>query len=395
MTTTTSRTKPTMDNIRDLTPDPRNRRKHNPRNVGMLVESLQAVGAARSIVIDEDGTVLAGNATLDAATQAGITNLQVVDVDGQTVVAVRRSGLSDAQKRALALYDNRVAELAEWNVEQLKLDAVAGLDLQPFWTEAERIKLLGTNARPGRTDPDAVPDSRATSIKTGDCFALGAHRLLCGDATNADDITGVLGGERAALCLTDPPYGIGEAYQSFDDTPDHLAALIGQFVPLVRRHAACVLLTPGNRHQRLYPPPDWTLCWFLAAGTGVNPWGFTCWHPVLAYGADPYLAKGLGSRPDGLAKTESAENALAHPCPKPVGVWAWFLERGSPTRGERVLDPFCGSGTTLIACEQLGRACRAVEIEPRYVQVAIDRWEAFTGSRAEKVGEVLQHGQAS
>lgn len=128
---------PKPTDIKDLTPDPHNRRTHTPRNLGMLVDALQTVGAARSIVIDEGGQVLAGNGVLEAAAEAGITRLQVVDTDGQTLVAVRRRGLSEEQKRQLAIYDNRVAELAEWNIEQLRLDAVAGLDLKPFWTEHE------------------------------------------------------------------------------------------------------------------------------------------------------------------------------------------------------------------------------------------------------------------
>jgi hypothetical protein len=112
----------------------------------MVVEALQAVGAARSIVIDEDDVVLAGNATLDAAAEAGITKLHVVEADGETIVAVRRRNLTAEQKRALAIYDNRAAELAGWNVEQLRADDAAGLDLQPFWTDAERVRLLGPDA---------------------------------------------------------------------------------------------------------------------------------------------------------------------------------------------------------------------------------------------------------
>src|SRR5688572_20032022 len=104
-----------MNHIKDLQPDPRNRRKHNPRNIGMLVEALQKVGAARSIVIDEAGEVLAGNGVLEAAGEAGLTKLQIIEADGETIIAVRRTGLSDAQKRELAIYDNRTAELAEWN----------------------------------------------------------------------------------------------------------------------------------------------------------------------------------------------------------------------------------------------------------------------------------------
>lgn len=106
-----------IETLADLTPDPRNARKHNPRNVGMLEKSLNEVGAARSIVIDENGVVLAGNATIEAAGRAGIERVQVVDADGETIVAVRRTGLTQTQKTRLALYDNRTAELADWDAE--------------------------------------------------------------------------------------------------------------------------------------------------------------------------------------------------------------------------------------------------------------------------------------
>lgn len=108
-----------ITHIKDLLPDPRNARKHNPANIGMISDSLQEVGAARSIVIDEKGMVLAGNGVLEAAGAVGITKLQVVDADGETIIAVRRKGLTAKQKKRLALFDNRTGELADWDTEIL------------------------------------------------------------------------------------------------------------------------------------------------------------------------------------------------------------------------------------------------------------------------------------
>jgi hypothetical protein len=378
----------TPTHIKQLKPDPHNRRQHTPRNLGMLADALHAVGAARSIVIDETNEILAGNGVIEAAATAGITKVKTIDVDGETIVAVRRRGLSPDQKRDLALYDNRTAELADWDLEQIKADLDDGVDLSAFFTDDELSGLMADlDGEPhgGLTDPDDVPEPRATDITPGDLFELGDHRLLCGDSTKAEDVARV--NRRAVdLCLTDPPYGVGESYESYTDTPDALKALVSGFFHLARQTAQRLLLTPGNKNSRLYPEPDWTLCWFVPAGTGRNPWGFTCWQPVLAYGSDPYLAQGKGSRPDALNHTESSDSTLDHPCPKPVGVWSWFLERGSANKGESVYDPFLGSGTTIIAAEQLGRTCYAIEIEPQYCQVTIDRWEAFTGKTAVKVG---------
>jgi hypothetical protein len=149
-----------ISHIGDLVPDPENRRKHNPRNLGMVVDALHQIGAARSIVIDEDNVILAGNGVTEAAAEAGITKVQVVDVDGSTLVAVRRRGLTPEQKRALAIYDNRTAELAEWNAEQLKADMDAGLSLQPWFSEQEAEALL-----------DAANDP-ANAVGTGESKSL-------------------------------------------------------------------------------------------------------------------------------------------------------------------------------------------------------------------------------
>jgi hypothetical protein len=122
--------------------DPHNRRSHPARNVDMLATALSHVGAARSIVIDESNEVLAGNGVLAAAAQVGITKLHVVETDGNTLVAVRRTGLTPDQKRQLAMYDNRTAELAEWNLTQLQADLAAGADLTPFFFDQELEALL-------------------------------------------------------------------------------------------------------------------------------------------------------------------------------------------------------------------------------------------------------------
>lgn len=167
--------------LRDLTPDPDNRRKHNARNVGLIVDALHRVGAARSIVIDEHGTVLAGNATVEAASEAGITKVQVVDADGETIIAVRRRGLTAEQKRDLALADNRAAELATWDPEQLRADVDAGLNLSAFWSDTELADLLGADAPVPKFQPEApahrldrlVPD--ATCPACGHQFRQGAR----------------------------------------------------------------------------------------------------------------------------------------------------------------------------------------------------------------------------
>ena len=131
-----------IDHIGQLKPDATNRRQHNPRNIGMIAASLNEIGAARSIVIDEHDNILAGNGTIEAAAQAGIERLRVIDADGEEIIAVRRSNLTDAQKRRLALFDNRTAELAEWDVDQLLADVTEGLDFEGMFQPYELAALL-------------------------------------------------------------------------------------------------------------------------------------------------------------------------------------------------------------------------------------------------------------
>lgn len=209
------------------------------------------------------------------------------------------------------------------------------------------------------------------------------HRILCGDSTSLEDVDMLIAGEKVAVCLTDPPYGLADTkseknkYDQHDDTKDELAKIIGGFLPIAQKTAPVVVLTPGTTNHRMYPAPTWTMAWFVPAGTGVGPWGFCCWQPILCYGKDPKLAKGKGSHPDAIVHTESAEK-LGHPCAKPLNFWQWLVERISE-KGEVIFDPFAGAGTTIIVCENTGRRGRSIEISPEYVAVCLQRFKDAFG----------------
>ncbi|MDQ3653670.1 MAG: hypothetical protein M3457_01145 [Chloroflexota bacterium] len=140
-----------MAHISDLNPDKFNARRHGQRNLDLIADTLQRVGFARSIVVDEDMTILAGNGVIEAAAQIGIDRVQIVDADGETIIAVRRSGLTDEQKRRLALADNRAAELAEWDTEVLAAMVAAGTDMRGMWSDDELAALM--------QDEPAAPDA--------------------------------------------------------------------------------------------------------------------------------------------------------------------------------------------------------------------------------------------
>ena len=182
------------------------------------------------------------------------------------------------------------------------------------------------------------------------------------------------------VAITDPQYGVGEAYESGVDDLSSVGLALHALTYL-RGTAKRVALTPGIKHLFEYPKPDWCGCFFYPAGAGLNPWGFTCWQPILFYGKDPYA--GQGSRPDSTASTESAEKN-GHPCPKPIGQWKWLINRAT-LPDELILDPFCGSGTTLKAAKDLGRRAIGIEIEEKYCEIAAKRLSQevfkFTGDR--------------
>lgn len=157
-----------------LTPDPRNARRHTDRNLATIEAALREVGAARSIVVDEDGTVLAGNATVKAAASAGITSVRVVEADGSELVAVRRSGLTPEQKRRLALFDNRAAELAEWDAGMLAA-LEADTDLSGLWTDDELAEILARNEPPDVAFPE-YDESAAEQVAWATCPECG-HRF--------------------------------------------------------------------------------------------------------------------------------------------------------------------------------------------------------------------------
>ena len=359
--------------LASLRPDSRNARRHTDRNLATITRSLREVGAARSIVVDEHGVVLAGNATVAAANAAGIARVRVVEADGTELIAIRRIGLSDAQKRRLALFVNRAAEQAEWDPAIL-----AGLtddtDLADLWEEDELADLLAApvTAFPVEpiTDPDVVPDPPTDPVtRRGDRWFLGDHVLVCGDASSIDDRERLLQGERCDLLMTDPPYGInaprmtlGSGRKAFHRGDwDHQRLPIGQFLVLATH--ACIW--GGNYFADVLPVTNHWLAWHKK-NDGLSFSEFElAW---TTYGKQTRL----------LSHHWSGERK-EHPTQKPVAVIAWAIDLAPPST--TVLDLFGGSGSTLIACQQLGRRARLMEIDPRYCDATVRRWEAITGGK--------------
>ena len=181
------------------------------------------------------------------------------------------------------------------------------------------------------------------------------------------------------LVLTDPPYGIGVDYESYDDTPIGLDDLIRTVFPLFLSAAPVVALTPGITNVTRWPPSRWILAWVQVNAQGARGyWGFNEWQPILVYGTDPFLSRCLGARPD-VIKTVANPDGLSrwaranHPCIKPLPSWRKILARLAPPGVQTIVDPMMGSGTTLDAAKRVGLTAIGIEIEEKYCEIAAKR----------------------
>ncbi|MGH2535113.1 MAG: DNA modification methylase [Thermomicrobiales bacterium] len=404
--------------------DPRNARTHSERNLALIEQALREVGAARSIVVDEAGTILAGNATVAAATQAGLTHVRFVEADGTELVAVRRTGLSPEQKRRLALLDNRAAELADWDTAILAALA-EDTDLSGLWSDDEIAALMAREPAPVTplTDPDSLPEVLDDPITTpGDLWLLGRHRLLCGDATNAEDVRRLMAGARAPLMPTDPPYLVnyqgGNHPQSWSNRPvvkdkhwdDYREGDGAAFFSAFLRVALDEALTATPALYQFHASARQALVEEAWKQNGLLVHQQLIWvknrailthshfmwqHETCFYGwvqgtpprrTPPAnattvwtVAPAGGESASPVAETDAASGL--HPTQKPVALIRRMVEYHT-LPGEAVYEPFAGSGTALITCELTGRVCHALELAPAYCDVVVRRWEQLTGQQA-------------
>lgn len=401
------------DTIAILKPDKKNRRKHNERNIGMIVNSLQQVGASRSIVIDEDNNILAGNGTVEAAQLAGIERMRIVDADGEEIIAVRRTGLTDEQKRRLALYDNRTAEIAEWNLEQILEDVNEGLTFDGMFGKAELDELLRDLKPAGDGDAEPKMDRAAElnekwQVKTGDLWQIGSHKLVCGDCTDKLVVERVMGGEKATMVFTDPPYGvsIGEKNRllnSFQKSgrnltdieadsmaPDDLGKMLLNAFKLVKEQltddASVFVCSPSLGLMMMMMmmmnaglEVKHVLNWVKNAPTfSLGRLDYDYQHePILFTWNKTHKRYKRGFKTT-IWNVNKPRHSPDHPTIKPVELPTNALLNHSD-ESDVCYDPFLGSGTTMVACQNLHRKCRAIEISPNYCAVILERMQDAFG----------------
>jgi len=386
--------------IDSISLDPANVRRHPDRNIQTIVASLKRFGQQKPIVVTKEGIVIAGNGTLQAARHLGWKQIEIV-----------RTGLTGSEATAYAIADNRTAELAEWDDDALA-QTLAALQIE----DEELAKATGFDdadidamLAPDEVTEDEVPEPPVDPItKPGDLWNLGEHRLLCGDSTKTDDMARPMAGAKADLWLTDPPYGV--AYESAgrrgkdnqhkeienDSRPlDEMAKFWEQAASLAYQSCsgsssyywfACQGGDQMMMMMMSISRAKWRVRHELIWVKDQMVFGRCDYH----YKHEPIL---YGWKQDGTHQWNADRKQVSvlefarpkrsdeHPTMKPVDLVAYLL--GNNTKiGESVLDTFCGSGTTLIAAEQLGRKCYGMEISPAYCDVIVKRWETLTGKKA-------------
>ena len=385
-----------------LLPYARNARTHSDEQVSQIAASIREFGWTNPILIDADGGIIAGHGRLLAARKLGMAEVPTITL----------AGLSETQKRALVIADNKLALNAGWDDGLLAVELQALIDegyeaAITGFSDAEIERLIASAAATasGLVDEDEIPEAppHPTTLP-GDLWILGRHRLICGDATQADVVARLLGAVRPHLMVTDPPYGV-------------------DYDPEWRERAGVNTSTAAKGKVLNDDRADWREAWALFPGDVAYVWhaglfagtvgesliasGFKLRSQIIWDKGQLVLSRGdyhwqhepcwyavrgkghwSGDRKQttvwAIAKPQKSETG--HGTQKPVECMRRPIENNS-SPGQAVYEPFSGSGTTIIAGEQSGRSVYAVELNPAYVDIAVERWQAFTGSTATLEGD--------
>ena len=399
--------------VAEIVPYSRNARAHSDMQIAQIVASIQQFGFTNPLLVDENNALIAGHGRLAAAQQLGMPQLP----------AIVLAGLSDAQKQALRIADNKLALNATWDDALLRTELAdlrdVGFDLALTGFGEDELGALFADANAGLTDPDDVPEAPAEPVtQLGDVWLLGRHRLVCGDATSEVDVSLCLAGVRPHLMVTDPPWGV--SYEPGWRVGLHRTKRDGS--PLDKPAYAALGKVENDARS------DWRDAWALFPGDVAYTWSpagttqIDHYNSLVAAGFEirmqiiwrkPHFALGRGDYhvqhepcwyavrstahwqgdrsqttiwdiTSGVGFTtqkEGKDKRTGHSTQKPVECMRRPIENNS-SPGQAVYDPFVGSGTTIIAAEMTGRACHAIEISPQYCDVAVMRWQAFTGNTA-------------
>lgn len=437
--------------IEDLTPDAHNFNQGTDEGRQLMQRSLTELGAGRSILVDRNGNVIAGNKTQEAAIKAGIRKVRVIETDGTELVAVKRTDIDidSAKGRELALVDNLATQInLQWDEAQLEAitGEVEGFDPDSWGLELDiKDPTADIDVKEDDFDPDATPIP--TICKTGDLWQLGNHRLLCGDSTKAEDVAKLMQGEQADLWLTDPPYNVdynskndylnkagkGGAVQVDIENDKMTDDEFHNFLHNAFANAESVMkggcpfyIWTAQGHDMMPVmqeldavglPFRQQLIW-RKNNHVLGRMDYQWIHEPCLYGWKEGAHYFIRERNrttvysdteeiniDKMKKAEmqkllhdildqkehvsvidcpKPQRSADHPTMKPVRLFGYLMQNSS-RQYDIILDTFGGSGTTIVAAEQLDRKARLMELDPHYCDVIIARWEKLTGGKAIKL----------
>jgi len=369
-----------------LIPYAKNSRTHDDAQVAQIAASIKEFGWTNPILVDGDKGIIAGHGRLMAARKLKMDKVPVIEL----------SGMTEAQKKAYVIADNRLALNAEWD------NAMLTIELQDLENEGFDLSLTGFDKdeldallnpieeTEGLTDEDAVPDvPDEPKTKLGDIYILGNHRLMCGDSTSIDAVEKLMDGQKADMVFTDPPYGVD--YQGIhNDSRDGLEELLrGVFANYIAssKSGASIYCFHSDRCADVFHKVfreffhfSSMIIWAKNSLT-LSQTDYQSQHEPCLYG---WMDNGSHSWYSDRKQTSvwqfDKERVVGHTTPKPVALVERAIANSSKG-GDIVIDLFGGSGSTMIVAEKLGRFARIMELDPKYCDVIVQRWEDFTGKK--------------
>ena len=352
--------------IESLKLDPNNARKHSRRNLDAIAASLNKFGQRKPIVV-HNGVVIAGNGTLEAARSIGWKEIAVsvcpADWDADTA-------------KAYALADNRSSELAEWDDKKLSTQL---LDLDDMGWNIEALGFEPLPLRDLDEDEDEIPELPVEpKTKLGDIYQLGRHRLMCGDSNDQTTLDKLLEGKKLDAIIQDPPYGVlSVEWDRPLNQKDLDIALTNCNGPVFMFNATKPNLFANILN--LKPQADRIMVWRMTAGITGKGGMFWTWQPVFVWNANRKMIGWDSIEFESAAPDRTGE----HLTQKPIGLIEKYIK--SIPEAQTIGDFFMGSGTTLLAAEKTGKVCYGIELDPKYCDVIIKRWENLTGLKAELI----------
>ena len=383
--------------IEKLIPYARNSRTHSDAQVTQIASSIKEFGWTNPILIDGEKGIIAGHGRLMAAKKLGMTEVPVIELDH----------LTEPQKRALIIADNKLALNAGWDEEMLAIEfeelELEGFDLELTGFDESERKSLHPKVIEGLTDEDAIPETPIEpKTKLGDIYILGNHRLMCGDSTSIDAVEQLMDGNKADMVFTDPPYGmfLNADYSDMDskfkgskggNKYDQVIGDNDDFSPeLINTVFACfdyckeIFLWGADYYAEHLPNKNsgsWVVWDKRGDESADKMYGSTfelCWSKARH---KRIMARVKWAGIFGMEKEHDKKRC--HPTQKPVELVTWFFDYFSLKDKKNVVDLYGGSGSTLISAEKVGKNAFVMELDPKYCDVIVKRWEDFTGKKAE------------